>query len=117
MRFHCKAVAGLLVALTVASMSLAQFQFGGRGGSDLMTLLNNPQIRKELGISDEQTEKIPDAVFDALSKVLDAKQAKRLREIQLQQKGDRALLDTKLQAALKMTDSQKESVATILRGY
>lgn len=116
MRFRRMAVGGFLMTLALVSVTAAQFRpgFGGANRTDPVVLLNDPQVRKELGISDEQAEKMPAAIFEAVTKVLDAKQVKRLREIQLQQMGSRALLDAKVQGDLKFTDSQKESVKTIL---
>src|SRR5438105_809604 len=65
--------------------------FGGKGGNqDAYTLLRNEQVKKELGVTEEQVEKIPAAVLKALSGVLDEKQMTRLRQIELQQRGTQA---------------------------
>jgi hypothetical protein len=89
--------------------------FGGGGGpQDAVTLLRNEQVKKELGITDEQVEKIPSAVMKALGGVLDSKQLTRLRQIELQQRGSQAFLDPQLQTELKITSEQVSSIKTIL---
>lgn len=112
----------LILAATAAFMvvSLGSGQerggFGGLGGapSDPVSLLRNPSVKKELGLSDEQFAKVPDAVLKALSEVLDEKQMKRLRQIELQQRGTRALADAKVQKELKISDEQRGNIKTIL---
>src|SRR5262245_27735891 len=69
------------------------FGGGGGGNTDPLALLRNDSVKKELGLTEDQTAKLPDAVRKALADVLDAKQQKRLREIELQQKGTNALAD------------------------
>jgi hypothetical protein len=91
-----------------------RFGGGGGGGAGSLTLINNPQVKKELEITDEQLEKVPDAVQKALAEVLNEKQLKRLRQIELQQRGVRAFNDPKVQAQLKITDEQKENIKTII---
>ena len=71
-------------------------------------------MKKELGLSDEQFAKVPDAVLKALAEVLDDKQMKRLRQIELQQRGTQAFLDAKVQKELKISDEQKGNIKTIL---
>src|SRR5947209_3426954 len=83
--------------------------FGGFGGfgpanTDPASLLARPDVRKELNLTDEQLQKVPDAVLKALGEVLNPEQLKRLKEIDLQVRGFRALGDAKVQAALKMND-------------
>jgi len=102
-----------------ATWVLAQQPFGGRfggggAGSDPLALLRNDQVRKELDLTDEQVEQLPDAVMKALKGVLNDKQVARLKEIQLQQRGSQAFKDKQIQSALKMTDEQVQSVSTIL---
>lgn len=112
-------VAGVL-ALSVSSV-LAQRQGGfpgfgapGRGAADPASLLRNPQVVKELDLSEEQLQKVPEAVMDALKKVLEPKQMKRLQQIYLQQRGMAALQDAKIQKQLKLTNDQKETIDTIM---
>jgi hypothetical protein len=86
--------------------------FGQRGNA--LTLIQNPQVQKELNLSEEQIKKLPDAVQKALAEVLDPKQAKRLKQIQLQQRGSQALTDAAVAKELKISESQKEQINTIL---
>src|SRR5437870_414506 len=53
----------------------------GKGGqdSDHMALFQNPQVRAELKVTDDQLAKLPAASVKALADVLDAKQLQRLR--------------------------------------
>jgi hypothetical protein len=90
--------------------------FGGKGGTAIstLTLLNNEQVQKELEVTPEQLEKVPDAVQKALAEVLNEKQAKRLRQIDLQVRGVNAFNDSKVQSQLKITDEQKENIKTII---
>ena len=112
----------LAVAFVVVGLVGGQ-QFGGRGGfggkggganQDAYTLLRNDQVKKELGVSEEQVEKIPAAVMKALGSVLDDKQMKRLRQIELQQRGTQAFLDASVQKDLKITPEQTGNIKTIL---
>jgi hypothetical protein len=68
-------------------------------------------------LSDEEKQKLMKTVGaeteKALSKVLDAKQMKRLRQIGLQQQGSFALMNPEIQDKLKLTNEQKEKVKTI----
>ena len=88
--------------------------FGGKGGGGLIGLINLPEVKKELEITDEQLEKVPDAVQKALGDVLNDKQLKRLRQIDLQQRSARALLDAKVQKELKITAEQGDNIKTLL---
>lgn len=87
---------------------------GGGGGNDPLALLRNESVKKELGLTEEQTAKLPDAVRKALADVLDAKQQKRLREIELQQKGTNALADASVQKDLKLSEDQTKNIKTII---
>jgi len=88
---------------------------GGKGAAlDAAALVKLDQVKKELSITDEQTEKIPAAILKGLAGVLDAKQVTRLRQIELQQKGNRALLDTGVQSELKISPEQAGNIKTIL---
>jgi hypothetical protein len=81
---------------------------------DPIGLLGVAQIKAELGVTDEQTAKLPEAVHEALARVLDEKQLLRLHQIELQRRGLSALLDKDIVAALKMTDEQQTSIKEIL---
>ena len=89
--------------------------FGGGGfGNDPVNLVRNQQIRKELEITDEQLEKLPEAVNKALKEVLNEQQHARLSQIQLQLRGIRAFTDEQVQTRLKITPEQKESITSIV---
>jgi hypothetical protein len=100
----------------LAGPALAQFgpPQGGRGGGGLLGLLQRQDVQKELGMEEEDVAKIPEAVMDALKKILKPDQLKRLEQLDLQRRGNRAFADQKVQQALKFTDDQKEQVKTIL---
>jgi hypothetical protein len=119
MRGLGKSTLTLGLSLLLANVALAQVaggvRPGGGGGGGVVGLLQRPEVRKELKLSDEQFKKVPDAVLKALAEVLDADQLKRLNQIELQQRGAAAFSDPKVQTALKMTDDQKEAVATMLK--
>jgi hypothetical protein len=89
--------------------------FGGGGfGTDPVSLVRNPQVKKELEITDEQLEKLPAAVNKALKEVLNEQQHARLSQIQLQLRGIRAFADSEVQTRLKLSAEQKESIDTII---
>jgi hypothetical protein len=102
--------------------SSVQAQFGGFGGfggpggmgNNPLGLLNLPQVKKELKVTDEQMAKLPDAINKALGEVLNTDQVKRLHQIQLQLRGAQAFADPKVQKALSFTDKQTDEVKTIL---
>jgi hypothetical protein len=77
-------------------------------------LLHAPQIKAELAITDEQLEKLPEAIHEALAKVLDEKQMLRFHQIELQRRGNSAIVDKDIVLALKMTDEQEKSLKEIL---
>lgn len=112
-------LAAVLVALTTADSQQPR-RGGGRGagfggqGTNSITLVQNPAVQKELNITEEQLKKLPDAVQKALAEVLDAKQVARLKQINLQQRGATALFDPAVAAQLKISDSQKEQIKTVM---
>src|SRR5262245_37664557 len=68
--------------------------FGGGGGfgafapapgTTSLNLLNNKDVKKELDLTEEQLAKLPDEVLVAISKVMNEKQFKRFKQIELQQ--------------------------------
>lgn len=115
--------------------------FGGGFGGPVF-LLGNESVQTELKLTDEQkkeTEKLAEAdreslrglrdlsrderrakfeerlkaTNEALAKVLDAAQLKRLKQISWQQRGSRAFSDPEVATALELTDAQKEKIETI----
>jgi hypothetical protein len=108
-------------------------------GGGPMGLLNQPSVQKELKITDEQKQKIHDAVAKlrestpaptnadpserqqrmqemaregerTAAKILDRDQMKRLKEITLQVQGPRAFNNPDVAKALDLTDEQKEKI-------
>lgn len=113
-----KVMFALAAVLVAGGLVLAQGpggrQFGGGRQADPVSLLQNPQIKKELGITEDQEGQIGDAVFNALKKVLKDNQVTRLRQIMLQMKGTQAYLDPAVQKELSLTDRQVNNIKTIL---
>jgi hypothetical protein len=88
---------------------------GGVGKNDPVALLNRDDVKKELDLSEEQTEKLPGAVMKAVAEVLNDKQMKRFRQIELQVRGTQAFVkDETLKKQLKLTDSQTKNIEEIL---
>ena len=87
---------------------------GGRGGADPLALVNMKAIQEELKLSEEQVAQIPEAVAKALAGVLTADQAKRLKQIEIQQRGTGAFADPKIAEKLNLSDEQKKDVKTLL---
>ena len=125
MRFSGKLAIVVCTGMAAVGLALAQQPGGGRGfgrggfgmggqGMDPATLLRNAKVREELKVTDQQMEKVPDAVLKGLADVLTPDQMKRLKQIDLQVKGYRALNDAKVQMSLKMTSEQKDNVKTII---
>jgi hypothetical protein len=115
-------VAAFAIALTLTGLTFAQQRggggfgggFGGIGGPAApINLLYNASVKKELDVTDEELEKLPAAIHKALAEVLTEKQAKRLRQIELQQRGVAALTDKTVSAELKLTDDQTAALKTI----
>ncbi len=84
--------------------------------------------RPQQGASQEERQafqkKSTEASQKALAKVLNADQAKRLKEIQFQQRlnspfggGPAVFADAEIQTALKLTDDQKEKIKDIVSDY
>jgi hypothetical protein len=122
MRAVGRSLAALAAAFVVVGLVGGQqpggFGKGGKGGGgaglDAYALLRIDQVKKELGVTDEQMEKIPAAVLKGLSDVLDQKQLTRLKQIELQQRGSQAFLDPLVQKQLKITTEQSGSIKTII---
>jgi putative membrane-bound dehydrogenase-like protein len=85
---------------------------GGKGakGADHMTLFQNPQVRAELKITEDQLADLPAASLKALAEILDPGQLQRLRQIYLQQKGDSAFLEPDVAGELKLTQEQTKKI-------
>jgi hypothetical protein len=92
--------------------------FGGKGGSDPLALLRMPDVKKELELSEEQSEKLPGAVMKAIGTVLNDKQMTRFRQIELQSELRFSLKpfvkNESLRKDLKLTDSQVKNIEEIL---
>lgn len=106
--------------------------FGGGFGSDPFSLINNPAIRTELGIDEQQIEKLRelrqqlDAEVDAarqkvtaqytekLNDVLLPHQADRLLGISIQLRGPAALQDPAVAKRIGLTDAQQKEIASKL---
>jgi hypothetical protein len=123
MRWHFKVMLAVIVGFIGLDLALGQLpmQLGSLGGlvgkdarTDPLTLLRNASVKKELRLTDDQAGKVEDAVWEALSKVLDHEQLKRLKQIDLQQRDYLAFGDPRLQEALKLTKDQKENIKIIL---
>jgi hypothetical protein len=123
MRWQIKVMLATVLALVGLDLALGQvpMQLGPLTGlpnkdtrTDPLTLLRNASVKKELRLSEDQTGKVDDAVWEGLSKVLDSEQLKRLKQIDLQQRDYLAFGDPRLQEALKMTKDQKENIRIIL---
>jgi hypothetical protein len=103
---------------------LSEAQGGGKGGFgfgfgfgqkvDPYQLLFRNDVKKELELSEAQTEKLPGAVMKAVAEVLNDKQMKRLRQLELQKKDTQAFRDTSVRTQLKFTDSQVKNIDQIL---
>lgn len=117
-----KVMFAMAATLVAGGLVLAQQPGGGRFGgggrqADPVSLLQNPQIKKELGITEDQEGQIGDAVFNALKKVLKDNQVTRLKQIMLQMKGTQAYLDPAVQKELSLSDRQVNNIKTIMDDY
>jgi hypothetical protein len=84
------------------------------GQQSPLNMLNRAEVKKELDLTDEQVEKLPAEVLLAISKVLNEKQYKRFKQIELQQRGNNAFKDTAVQKQLKVTDDQAKNISSLL---
>lgn len=102
------------------------------GGGDGLMLLNMEAIQKELEIVDDQKARIRAAAEEIreevakqmvalakkkLEEILTAEQIDRLKQIQLQMAGSRALADPEVQSKLGLTDEQKERLVKLRETY
>src|ERR1019366_3383152 len=111
----------LLMSVGWSHGQQGQRKGGGFGGGMIggqrqnpLNLLNNPQIKKELDVTDEQIEKLPAEVMNAIAKVLNEKQLKRFKQIELQQRGNNAFKDESIQKSLTLSDDQKKTLTGIV---
>jgi hypothetical protein len=149
-RYGKVAVFAALVALAgTAVAQQRQLPFGGGFGGAAF-LLRNPDVQKELKLSDEQVTKTKDVLQNVsatfkekfaalkdtpqedrqakmqeimkamsaendkvLKDVLNADQQKRLKQLELQQRGADAFTDPEVEKALSMTAEQKEKIKTL----
>src|SRR5205823_3815160 len=75
-----------------------------------------PDVKKELAITKAQMDKIPVAVLAAVAKILNEKQLRRLKEIDLQARLTLLTLekDAAVQKQLNLTDEQKKNIAGVV---
>jgi Spy/CpxP family protein refolding chaperone len=137
------AIAMMACGTALAQERQRQRPGGGPGfGGGTMFLLGQESIQKELKLSDEQVKKVKELAEkqgggrpdfqglsreeimkkmaerrkvqdEAVAKILDAKQLKRVKQLQLQQQGVRALSNAEVAKALKLTDEQKDKIKDI----
>jgi hypothetical protein len=112
-----KATIAVGVLLLSVAVGLGQGRFGGFGGgigNNPAQLIRNQQVRTELKITDEQLKKIDAAMLKVIADTLDPDQTKRFKQISLQVRGFQVFADATVQAELKFTDEQKDSIKTIM---
>src|SRR5262249_15266120 len=77
-------------------------------------VLDRADVKKELDITAEQTEKIPGALMAALAEVLGENQLTRLKQLDLQQRNQRAFEDAAVRHLLKLTAEQNKNIDGVL---
>jgi hypothetical protein len=129
MRKFATVALALAALVLVAGEANAQRGGGGRGGrggrggmapggaQGLLFLLQNESVQKELKLDKDDLEKLPGAIEDAVKKILKPEQYKRLQQIALQQRGEMAFTDEKIQKTLSFSDDQKDKVKTIMKDF
>lgn len=129
----------ILVTLLSLGVSMAWAQPGrggfGRGGSDPLSLLNNPRVQEELEIASDQKEKLESLsreMREEMMKEIQALQQKlrqkyqgrmddillphqtdRLQQLRIQLGGTQVLNDDDIAKELNITESQKEQMTAI----
>ena len=138
MTFALAAVA-LMLDSSTAQEKKKGFQFGGAFGGTSLTLLENKDVQKDLKLSADQVAKIDELakkqkdMRDAkdfkgmvefaksskktIDELLSADQAKRVKQLQLQQRGAGAFGDEKVASELNLTDEQKSKLKDISKSY
>jgi len=120
MRWYYKVGIAALLGFAVLQLAPGSAQQplggpGGKGHTDPLSLLRNTNVKKELRLTDEQLEKVNDAVWKALAQVLDEDQLARLKQIDLQVRDFRAFGDPRVQEQLKLIKpDQTDSIKAIL---
>lgn len=107
----------LSAALLLSSVASAQRPGGGAfqpRAQSAVDLLRIKEVKEEIKLTEEQEKKLPEVMAKALGEVLNPDQLKRLRQIELQQKGINAFKEAKVQEALKLTAEQKDTINTIM---
>lgn len=136
------AACGLIVVLMVSSIFAQAPPEGGmggrgpmrgprgggpgmmRGGMGVAGLLVNPQVQQELNLTDEQKDqlqKVGETVMEDVRKAMEKKvaeiltpeQLKRVKQIELQQRGVMVLADPEVAAELGLTEDQKSQLNQI----
>ncbi|MCS6852572.1 MAG: hypothetical protein NZ700_15560 [Gemmataceae bacterium] len=82
-------------------------------GTDPTAVLRDPAIRQDLKLSEDQLKKLQEAVSKAIDENLTPEQAKRLKQIMLQQRGLDAFNEPRVKEALKLTEDQAEKIRGI----
>lgn len=143
MRNLCKVLVVLAVLAILATPAFAQERprpgFGGFGGGGQVFLLQQKSVQAELKLTDEQIKKVAEiktpnprdfqnvpreeirkkmeeaakANEKAVADILKPEQAKRLKQISLQQQGAQALNDAEVAKAVNLTDEQKQKIQAI----
>lgn len=117
MRLFSSVIMTVSVAIVLASLTTGQEPRRPGGfqgpGSDPGQILKNENVQKELKLTEEQLKKYEELQKKALADALTPEQLKRLKQIQLQQRGMRAFQDPEVQTALKLSEDQKEKIKTI----
>jgi hypothetical protein len=85
----------------------------GFAGDKTVMLLHRADVKKELEVTDEQMGKIPVALMKAIGEVLNDKQMKRFRQIDLQVTGLAAFGNEKFRKELSVTESQYKKIDEI----
>ncbi len=100
--------------------------FAGGGGdrnrrrrplNSMIALIQNDAVRKEIGLTDDQIEKLVDVAAKArpnFQELLDDEQFKRLRQITLQKLGAVALGREDIADELGLSDAQKDAIKELL---
>jgi hypothetical protein len=88
--------------------------FGGGGQQNPIAFLSREDVKKELEVTDDDLAKVNTEVMAAIAKVLNEKQLKRFKQLDLQKKANNAFKDDGVQKQLKVTAEQKTSITTIL---
>src|SRR4051812_23841639 len=108
---------GFAIVATIVGIASAQFGGfggGGKGKGDYFNLVNTPQVRAEIKLTEAQIAKLPAAALKALGEVLDEGQLKRLKQISLQTKGNGVYLEADVKKELKITDDQAKKIQSAL---